>query len=114
MSAVDQTVKERGGRYGLFIDNAELTQSLMEIIQNHEGYEKLPRIHRETFHMIFHKMARMMCGDHNYLDNVHDIAGYATALERDIPLEIERTTAANNRSKDMVFLTEEEDPQYNG
>ena len=31
--------------------------------------------------MIFHKIARCVCGDHNYIDNIHDIVGYAKLLE---------------------------------
>ena len=31
--------------------------------------------------MIFHKVSRLVCGDHWYADNAHDIAGYATLLE---------------------------------
>lgn len=75
---IKDTLTQRGNRYGSFEDNAELTQSLMELI---ESKRKLPYAHKEAIHMIFHKISRIVCGDLWYADNAHDIAGYATLLE---------------------------------
>ncbi len=78
---IKDTLTQRGNRYGSFEDNAELTQSLMELV---ESKRKLPHTHKEAIHMIFHKISRIVCGDLWYADNAHDIAGYATLLEEHI------------------------------
>ena len=79
--SIDKTLEQRGDKYGSFVDNATMTQSLMRVIQCHPGYDKLSDCHKEAFHMIFHKISRCVCGDVNYIDNIHDIVGYAKLLE---------------------------------
>lgn len=78
---IDDTLKERGSRYGSFEDNAEITQCLMEVVEKAPNYHKLSRQHKEAIHMIFHKVARCVCGDPDYTDNFHDAAGYSKLLE---------------------------------
>jgi len=78
---IDKTLEERGSRYGNFEDNARITQALCNILQNSPHYDKLTPEHIEVYHMIFHKIARSVCGDPMYVDNIHDIAGYAKLLE---------------------------------
>lgn len=81
VSKVDQTLEERGSRYGSFEDNARTTQTLMQVIERAPNYDQLKTAHKEAIHMIFHKISRMVCGDPMYADNPHDIAGYAKLLE---------------------------------
>jgi len=81
MPDLDKTLCERGGRYGDFADGAKLTQTLMDNTLAGATAELSP-VHIEALHMIFHKIARMCCGDPYYVDNPHDIAGYATLLEK--------------------------------
>lgn len=78
---INDTLAQRGSKYGAFDLNASVTQSLLKIVQNAPQYNKLTDQHREVLHMIFHKIARCVCGDPNYADNFHDIAGYAKLLE---------------------------------
>ena len=78
--SVDNTLKQRGNRYGTFENNARLTQALMDVVDE-LGQNDLSPVHREMVHMTFHKIARMCCGDQWYEDNPHDIAGYAKLLE---------------------------------
>lgn len=80
MADINETVKQRGSRYGKFEDNARITQSLMRVLETAPNYDKLEDMHKECFHMICHKMARAVCGDPSYDDNPRDIAGYATGL----------------------------------
>jgi hypothetical protein len=77
---VKQTLNNRASSYGSFEDNAKITQGLIEILQSAPNYYRLGQIHKESVHMICHKLARMVCGDVNYSDNPRDIAGYATLL----------------------------------
>lgn len=85
MSNIDQTLGERGGRYGSIGMNSQFTQEMMSLVETFDDErpidQKLSYVHRECLHMIFHKIARMVCGDCWYADNAHDIAGYAKLLE---------------------------------
>jgi len=78
---IDKTLKERGSRYGSFEHNAKITQRLCNVLKQAPNYDLLEEEHIEAFHMIFHKIARCVCGDPNYIDNIHDIIGYAKLLE---------------------------------
>ena len=81
MTDIKATLKQRGGTYGPMEQNAELTQTLMKAVLRSPGADKLKDMHKETIHMIFFKISRIVNGDEMYADNAHDIAGYATLLE---------------------------------
>lgn len=80
---IRDTIEQRGNKYGKYAFNAELTQELMGLVTNHAELmgNELSNTHLESIHMIFHKISRMVNGDPWYVDNAHDIAGYATLLE---------------------------------
>ena len=80
-TSIEATLEERGSRYGKFEDNARITQEIMRVLESAPNFNKLHNMHREAYHMIAHKMARSVCGDPTYVDNAHDIVGYATGLE---------------------------------
>jgi len=82
MTQTASLLKERGSRYGSMEDNAAVTQGLMDVVMANPAYKDLPAVHKECIHMIFHKIARIVCGDPMYDDNPRDIAGYATLLEQ--------------------------------
>lgn len=79
--AVNDTLKERGKRYGEFISHASISQEMQETMQNTEGWYERPGWVRESLTMIVHKIGRVLNGDHNYKDNWHDIQGYAKLAE---------------------------------
>ena len=81
-SEIDTTLDVRKKNYGDFEDNSRITQSLYNVIKTAPNYDKLSNEHKEAFHMIFHKIARCVCGDCMYVDNIHDITGYSTLLEK--------------------------------
>ena len=81
MTEIEKTLSDRGSRYGKMQDNAWVTQELMRTIGAHSGFENLTDMHKECFHMIFHKISRAVVGDPNHIDNIHDIIGYAKLLE---------------------------------
>lgn len=83
MSDVEETLKERGTRYGEFHKHAEISQMLKSIREEYPNLS-LDYIHEEALDMIFHKIARILNGDPNYADSWHDIAGYATLVEQHI------------------------------
>ena len=88
MSEIKNTLKERGSRYGEFSDNARITQELNNVIKTAPNFDKLTNEHKEAFHMIFHKISRVVCGDPTYADNIHDIAGYAKLLEDSLVVQL--------------------------
>jgi len=79
-SAIDSTLKDRGEKYGEFRTHAEITQKLKFVVSNYNG--RLAPMHQEALDMIMHKIARILNGDPNYADSWHDIAGYATLVEK--------------------------------
>ncbi len=78
---VNETLKERDNRYGDFKYVARVTEDLMNVISFAPQWDNLTPVHKQAFHMIFSKIARSVCGDPMYTDNIHDIAGYAKLLE---------------------------------
>ena len=81
-ASIADTLNERQSTYGSFEDVALTTQKIMDAIAWAGGQDKLPAPHHEALHMIASKMARIVNGDHNHKDSWHDIAGYATLVER--------------------------------
>ena len=79
--SVDETLTERGNRYGKFKDHAELSQQLTSVMRCSDGLERLEPDMREAMEMIQHKIARILNGDPTYADSWHDIAGYAKLVD---------------------------------
>jgi hypothetical protein len=78
---ITSTLAERGDRYGDFREQARVTQNLKRAAADSNQYANLPDYMREGIDMILHKIARMCTGDFMYLDNPHDIVGYAKLIE---------------------------------
>ena len=84
MSDVDNTLNERGERYGKFKDVASTTYALQEILRDAKSYKHMSDDQVIALDMICNKMARIVNGDPSYLDNWHDISGYATLVEQEL------------------------------
>ena len=82
MSEINNTLNERGERYGNYSDVAGTTQQLMAIVESGANYEHLNAEQKTSLFMICNKIARAVNGDPQYFDNYRDIAGYATLAER--------------------------------
>lgn len=78
---IENTLKERGSRYGTFDDNANTCQSIKELMRKHESWSDMAPYQMEALDMIAHKLARILNGDPYYIDSWHDISGYATLVE---------------------------------
>ena len=76
---IEQTLAERGSRYGVFMGHAHVTQDIKNAIRLHlvARDKKLSDDQQEALDMIAHKIGRIVNGDPNYVDSWHDIAGYA-------------------------------------
>lgn len=77
MTDIDNTLAERGARYGRFRDHAEIAQSIKESMWERPGWERLADDQRQALEVIADKIARILNGDPNYHDSWHDIVGYA-------------------------------------
>jgi hypothetical protein len=84
---IDETLKERGNRYGEFKDHAEISQSLKDVMRNFPGWNRLSDDKKEALEMIQHKIARILNGDPSYADSWHDITGYARLVEAQLENE---------------------------
>jgi hypothetical protein len=80
--SINETLNERGERYGNYSDVAGTTQQLMSIVECGANYEHLNAEQKTSLFMICNKIARAVNGDPQYFDNYRDIAGYATLAER--------------------------------
>lgn len=79
---IDETLNERGKRYGEFAGHAEITQHMKRIMQDTDGWKRLEYDQKEALEMIVHKIGRILNGDPNYVDNWTDICGYARLVEK--------------------------------
>lgn len=79
---ITQTLAERGARYGNFAEHAEIAQDLQDAMRGTAGWERLAADQRQALTVIADKIARMLNGDPDYVDNWHDIIGYARLVEQ--------------------------------
>lgn len=86
---VDETLKQRGSRYGTFKNHANLSVALRSTLFQHysgthpEGPALTPT-QIEALTMICHKLARIVNGDPSYDDSWKDIAGYAELVVKEL------------------------------
>ena len=88
LQSTEETLKERGNRYGEFKQHAKLSQHLNStiVMRLHETGQihKVESYHLEALTMICHKLARIANGDPTYDDNWRDIAGYAELVVKEL------------------------------
>ena len=85
MDNITEILHERGTRYGVFMGQARIAQSLHLVLR--QGMEMAGKNtfdfapdELEAMHMIVNKIARIYNGDNHYSDSWRDIAGYATLV----------------------------------
>lgn len=78
---VEDTLQERGTRYGDFTDHARIVQSLKGVLYTGPSWAKCSLDKRQAMEVICDKLARIVNGDPEYKDNWHDIQGYAKLAE---------------------------------
>lgn len=78
---VDDTLNERGSRYGVFTGHAAIVQDLKIVLRKTPSWDALAPDQKEALEMIVHKMGRILNGDPDYADSWHDIAGYAKLVD---------------------------------
>lgn len=81
MTELNDTLAERGGRYGDFTDHAAIAQGLQDVMRAAPRWAKLDPVKKQALTTIADKIARILNGDPDYRDNWHDIQGYAKLAE---------------------------------
>ena len=86
LPSIDETLIERGSRYGKFADHATVTQRLKNVMHNSPNWTegKLTDAQKESLEMIAHKIGRILNGDPNYDDSWIDIEGYAKLITKQL------------------------------
>lgn len=74
---IDAVLTERGARYGKFVNHANVTQQLKNVMFTFNPELRLAYDQKEALEMIAHKIGRIINGDPDYADSWVDIAGYA-------------------------------------
>ena len=78
---VQNTLEERGKRYGSFKEHAIIAQNLKHEMWITSGWQRLAHDQKQALEVIADKIARILNGDPDYVDNWHDIQGYAKLVE---------------------------------
>lgn len=79
---INDTLNERGNRYGEFPEHARITQNLKRAMQDSPNWNLLDDDMKEALEMIAHKAGRILNGDPYYADSWHDIIGYTRLVEK--------------------------------
>ena len=84
MKDINKTLDEREKTYGRFDLQAMISQDLKQIMRATPQWPVSLDNEKEALDMIVHKIARILNGGVSDPDNWHDIAGYATLVEREL------------------------------
>jgi hypothetical protein len=79
--SIEQTLQERGSRYGDFAGHATISQGIKKAMIMSPNWERLSNDKRECLEMVAHKIGRILNGDPEYKDSWHDIIGYTKLVE---------------------------------
>ena len=81
---IEETLQDRLKTHGEFREHAVVTQNLKDCVRPLTNWRKLSLSQREALDMIAHKIGRILAGNPNEPDHWHDIAGYASLVEREL------------------------------
>lgn len=83
-AGIQKTLAEREKTHGDFSANADIAQILKNVFRGNckEGWTNMPPEVREALDMFASKICRILSGGYNYIDNWHDIQGYAALVEK--------------------------------
>ena len=115
MPNINETLDERGKRYGKFEKHAELTQELKLVMRKGHQWFGLYPDQMEALEMIQHKVGRILNGDPDYADSWVDIAGYAQLVANRLEKKLHepKTPQANNLSPAVRLYAEQPAPLVN-
>lgn len=82
---IENTLTERGSRYGDFEERCGIAQGIISVMQAAPGWQRLNPMQRQALTVSADKVSRILAGDPNYPDNWHDLQGYARLVEERLP-----------------------------
>lgn len=85
---IDDTLAERGSRYGEFGEHARITQSIKCAMASGRSWKTCTDSQKECLEMLAHKIGRIVNGDPAYLDSWVDIIGYTRLVEKQLIGEV--------------------------
>ena len=85
--SVEDTLNERHNQHGDFRKHAFYTDEMKRVLRLGLNWEKLSPSQRESLDMIAHKIGRILAGDPDHSDHWHDIAGYATLVDKQLTID---------------------------
>lgn len=74
---LDAILDQRNGSYGIFSEQALVSQNIKSALRHSPNWKKLPEDMKESLELIATKLGRILNGDPNHEDSWVDIAGYA-------------------------------------
>jgi hypothetical protein len=77
MTDVKALLDEREARYGEYEGMASIAQQMKTAMHMAPKWDFLAFDQKESLEMIVHKIARILNGDADYLDNWTDLSGYS-------------------------------------
>lgn len=106
MPAVEDVLAEREGTYGNFMDQSVVTFDLKNVIAQHLAIRKKALAFDQLYalDMFCAKLARIINGNADHIDNWIDIAGYATLVADRLKREEAAARATMQRSPDQPDL----------
>lgn len=84
MKPIQDTLNERQATHGNYVDQAVLSCTILETFRSGANWKQLTSAQEFALMMIASKIGRILTGDPSFADSWHDIAGYATLVERAI------------------------------
>jgi len=81
---IEQTLQQRGDRYGVFKEHARISQNIKQAMSDSPNWNGLTCDKREALEMVAHKIARILNGDPEYDDSWVDIEGYTHLVSMDL------------------------------
>lgn len=84
MAIIEDTLKERGSRYGRFDQHAAISQGIKREMRAAINWDIMSDSQRESLEMVAHKIGRILNGDPDFLDSWHDIIGYTRLVEQEL------------------------------
>lgn len=109
---INNTLAERGKRYGSFEGHAEVSQELKLTISTalYKRGKTLARDQQEALDMICHKIGRIVNGDPNYDDSWVDIAGYAKLVVD----RLQKSAEVKIKSAEYAYIKTADSSAFNG
>ena len=74
--STENLLQERGSTHGAFSENARLSQGFEDLARTGKNWDKLTAIQKEGLKLDFHKSARFLSGNPNFIDCIRDRIGY--------------------------------------